>query len=65
LKNLEVGYTLPASFTKKLAISNAQIYFSGMNLITITKVKDFDPESVSGTAYPLNKVYNLGLSLTF
>ncbi|EOR93491.1 TonB-dependent receptor [Arcticibacter svalbardensis MN12-7] len=65
LKNLEIGYTLPASFTKKLAVSNAQIYFSGMNLLTFTKVKDFDPESVSGIAYPLNKVYNLGISLTF
>jgi len=65
LKNLEFGYNLPASFTKKLSISQAQIYFTGMNLLTFTGVKDFDPESTSATAYQLNKVYNLGISLTF
>lgn len=65
LKNLEVGYSLPATLTKKVGLSNAQIYFTGLNLLTWTKVKDFDPESTAANAYPLNKVYNLGISLTF
>lgn len=65
LKNLEVGYNLPSSLTRKLWLSNAQIFFTGLNLLTFTKVEDFDPEVTSATGYPLNKVYNLGISLTF
>lgn len=65
LKNFELGYNIPSAFCEKLWLSGAQIYFTGLNLLTFTKVKDFDPESTSATAYPLNKVYNLGVSLTF
>lgn len=65
LKNFEFGYNLPASLCQKLWIGNAQIFFTGLNLLTFTKVQDFDPEVTSATAYPLNKVYNLGISLTF
>mgnify|MGYP001214904312 CR=1 FL=1 len=65
LKNFEFGYNIPSSLCQKLWISNAQIYFTGQNLLTFTKVKDFDPEVTSATGYPLNKVYNLGISLTF
>lgn len=65
LKNFELGYSIPTEVCRKFWASGAQIYFTGLNLLTFTKVKDFDPESTSATAYPLNKVYNLGVSLTF
>ncbi|MET3112555.1 TonB-linked SusC/RagA family outer membrane protein [Pedobacter sp. CG_S7] len=65
MKNMEFGYNLPGTFTKKFGVRNAQVYFTGLNLLTFTAVKDFDPESTSGIAYPLNKVYNFGISLTF
>ncbi|MEC3880685.1 TonB-dependent receptor [Parapedobacter sp. 10938] len=65
LKNFELGYSIPSAFCEKLWLSGAQVYFTGMNLLTFTAVKDFDPETTSATAYPLNKVYNLGVSLTF
>lgn len=65
LKNLEVGYSFPEAFTQKLKLTQLQVFCSGQNLITWTKIKDFDPETTSATAYPLNRVYNLGISLTF
>lgn len=65
LKNFEFGYNIPTSISKTVFIKNAQVYFTGLNLLTFTKVKDFDPESTSALAYPLNKVYNLGITLTF
>lgn len=65
LKNFEFGYNIPAEVCKKLWMGSAQVYFTGLNLVTFTKVKDFDPEVTSATGYPLNKVYNLGISLTF
>ncbi|MEY8485651.1 TonB-dependent receptor [uncultured Parabacteroides sp.] len=65
LKNLEFGYNMPQKFYHKLGIESARIYFSGMNLFTICGMKTFDPETTSAVAYPLNKIYSIGLALTF
>ena len=65
LKNLEIGYNLPASITSKLNTDGIRIFFNGMNLLTFTKIKDFDPETTSATAYPLNKIFNLGININF
>lgn len=65
LKSFELGYNLPASLCESLHMSAASIYFTGLNLLTFTGVEDFDPESTSAVAYPLNKVYNFGVTLTF
>jgi hypothetical protein len=66
LKNIEVGYNI-ASFplVKNLGIESLRVFLSGLNLLTFDKLKDFDPESTESTSYPLNKVYNIGVSLTF
>ncbi len=64
LKNFEIGYSLP-SLVNKIGLSGVRIYFNGTNLITLDKLTDFDPESTSATAYPLNKTFNLGVNLTF
>lgn len=69
LKNLTLGYTLPATITSKWGISNVRVYFSGENLLTFTSLnKQFDPETLSdsqGAAYPLSRTYSFGLSVTF
>jgi TonB-linked SusC/RagA family outer membrane protein len=71
LKNVILGYTLPASLTQKVFISNARIYLSGENLLTFTDLMFFDPESFAGRwygagdAYPLSKMYSIGLTVTF
>ncbi|MCX6303213.1 MAG: TonB-dependent receptor [Bacteroidia bacterium] len=65
LKNMEVGYTLPQSVNSKLGIQVFRVYFSGQNLITLDKIKLIDPELDSGQSYPLQRVVNLGLTLTF
>lgn len=64
LKNVEIGYNLPKKVTDRIGIRGATIYFSGLNLLTLDRLKDFDPESVSNIAYPLNKVFNFGLTVT-
>ncbi len=63
LKNIEIGYNLKSL---KLINTGLRIYVSGANLITLTKLKDFDPEEESGLdiGYPQNKVYNIGISVT-
>lgn len=70
LKNLQLGYTIPGRISRKLLIEKCRIYASGENLWTGTKLSSiFDPESIDsgrgGNAYPLSKVYSVGLSVTF
>jgi hypothetical protein len=69
LKNLELGYTIPAELTKRVKIDKARIYFSGINLLTFTELKDYDPEKLTNDDrnrdYPKAKVYSVGINLTF
>ena len=64
LKTLQIGYNIPKTLSDKLKISGLSIYFTGQNVITFSPEKTFDPETV-GDVYPLNKVFNLGIKLTF
>lgn len=65
LKSMEIGYSLPTSLLKKLDIERLRVYVSGMNLLTFSKLKEIDPEVNGGTSYPLQRVINVGLTLTF
>ena len=76
LKNLTVGYTLPASLTKKASITRLRVYVSAQNLFTITSYTGLDPEigvqngnatqnGVDNGTYPSSKFYTLGLNVTF
>lgn len=65
LKSVQLGYNLPSNIAGKIAAKTVQIYVSGLNLLTFTGIEDVDPESTSNTIYPANKVYNLGISVTF
>ncbi|QZE15168.1 TonB-dependent receptor [Halosquirtibacter laminarini] len=71
LKNLQVGYTFPTSWTERVDIKKARIYFSGENLLTFTKLSSvYDPEAISGgygagKMYPLQMVLSGGVSLSF
>ena len=67
LKNLEIGYTLPSNITSKVNMSSLRVYFNGLNLFTLDKLKVLDPESDNsyGQYYPQAKVINFGLTATF
>ena len=66
LKSLEFGYTLPRSLTDQAGVTNLRLYFSGTNLLTFSKFKLWDPEMAGdGLGYPIQKVLNLGLQISF
>lgn len=78
MKNILLGYTIPASLTKKISISRARIYVSGQNLLTITKFPEgYDPEAnntafhghilggAAGWSYPQAKSFTAGLDINF
>ena len=71
LKNLTISYDLPNSWSQKIGLSKAQVFFSGENLLTFTKLPSmFDPEAIftgndytseAGKNYPMNKVLSIGV----
>lgn len=65
LKSLEVGYTLPKKFVSKIKVDNLRVYVNGTNLFTLDSFKVADPEVGSLTAYPLQRMINFGVNLTF
>lgn len=68
LKNIELGYTVPSIWSKKIGVEHLRVYINAYNLLTISPdMKDYDPENTSGSGYnyPLNKVINFGVNLTF
>lgn len=64
LKQLELGYTLPNSLTKKMSISNLRFYVSAQNLLTWDKLKHLDPES-DAMGYPNVRKFTCGLNVSF
>ncbi|MEC5147726.1 TonB-dependent receptor [Chitinophaga sp. 212800010-3] len=67
LKTLDIGYNIPSAVCKRIGLQNLRVYVSGQNLLTIDKVKIFDPEAPAGSGqyYPQTKIYNVGLNVTF
>ncbi|WP_345329912.1 TonB-dependent receptor [Mucilaginibacter defluvii] len=64
LKQLEIGYSIPRKFAQSLKLRNARIYFSGLNLVTWSPFKLWDPEiGGNGFNYPIQRVFNLGLNV--
>jgi TonB-linked SusC/RagA family outer membrane protein len=70
LKNVYLGYTFPNKLLGKSGIKDVKIFVSGQNLVTISDIKDFDPEGISqgnsrGWFYPQQRVYSVGLNFNF
>ena len=66
LKTAEFGYTFPTNIFGNLPVENARIYLAGQNLFNITSFKLWDPEmGGDGFNYPLQRVYSVGLTVTF
>lgn len=80
LKNLQIGYTLPGQWTKKIGISSLRVFFSGENLFTFSPLPNsFDPEVIgtgyganwndpvysTGKTHPLAQTFSTGFSVNF
>lgn len=67
IQNIELAYNLPASATNVLGIRAARFFVRGANLLTISGIKDVDPESMNSgiDRYPLYMTFTGGLKLTF
>jgi TonB-linked SusC/RagA family outer membrane protein len=73
LKNIQLGYTLPASLTRQAFISSLRMFVAAENLLTFTTYHGFDPEIASGGTslgidygvYPQARTLSVGFNLAF
>ncbi|MDA3824021.1 MAG: hypothetical protein PF450_15610, partial [Bacteroidales bacterium] len=74
LKNLSIGYSLPAEISQRAGIQNIRLYTSIQNVFTITNYSGIDPE-IGGEVlmrgvdhqnrYLPSRLISLGIDLTF
>ncbi|WP_229598708.1 TonB-dependent receptor [Runella limosa] len=64
IRNVSLGYNLPANVFKGKIIKGIRLYATGKNLYTFTKL-DYDPERGGSENFPMTKLYIIGLNANF
>ena len=65
IRNIQLGYTLPAKLTKKISLERLRFYGSLENFFTFTSFRGFDPEIGGSIDYPAMKNVVFGINLSF
>jgi TonB-linked SusC/RagA family outer membrane protein len=75
MKDLQIGYTLPASLLSKLKVERCRVYVQATNLFTITGYSGLDPEirntetnadrimGVDEGCYPTSRIFMVGINI--
>lgn len=67
LKNVELGYSISKDILSRVGVDRLRIYVGGSNLFSIDHMPGYDPEKQDGgpNYYPQQKVFNMGVNITF
>jgi TonB-linked SusC/RagA family outer membrane protein len=67
LKTVEFGYTLPDQLSKYVKMQKIRFYVNGYNLFTWqdTDLMDIEARSTHYVIYPIQRIINAGLNVTF
>ncbi len=76
IKQIQLGYTIPQSLTKKIGVSNFRVYASLDDWFTFTKYPGYDPEisgfggsasqlAIDSGSYPITKKIVFGVNVAF
>ncbi len=80
IRNIQLGWTLPAEYVGKLGIQKLRVYVNAQNPAIFTKYKGFSPEigasvlnggglpgtiGIDNDVYPISAIYNFGVNVTF
>ncbi len=67
IQNVELAYTIPAKMLQFMSGRAVRLYVRGANLLTLSGIKDVDPESIDSgvTVYPLFRTFSGGIKLNF
>lgn len=64
LTSFNINYSLPRKFLDAIKVSNAKIYFTGMNPFNLFNPYSYKDPSAAWDSYPNLKTYSFGLNLT-
>ena len=64
LRNVELAYNIPC---RRFGVNNVRVSLKGADLLTLTNLKEADPESLTSglSAYPFTQYVSLGAKLSF
>ena len=73
LKSATLSYTIPAAVMSAIKLQSARVYVSGQNILTWTKLMNYDPEIGPNNSwipggswgYPNQKAISFGMNITF
>lgn len=65
LKDLNIAYTIPQIWTRKILMDKASVFFNATNLFVISEFKEHDPEQAYLNSFNLMKTFTFGLSVNF
>lgn len=73
LRNVQVGYSIPATVASKLKMQRVRVFADAQNAINLFGYRGFTPEvggtptnaGIDASVYPLSATYRLGLQVTF
>jgi len=73
VRNIQLGYTLPATLINRWHLSRLRVFVNAQNPFTFFNYKGFSPEIIGGgptgsgidaNVYPLSAIYNFGVNLS-
>ena len=65
IKNITLGYTLPATFTKRFGVGSLRFYGTLRNYFTFSGMNPYDPERGGSLAFPMTRQAIFGLNANF
>jgi TonB-linked SusC/RagA family outer membrane protein len=63
IRNIDMGYTFPYGITKRIKVAGLRIFANAQNLFTTTPYDRLDPEIYGDAAYPIQRVFNVGVNI--
>ena len=73
LRNLQLGFNMPASYLERVKLSRLRFFLNGNNLLTFTRYSGLDPEIAGGNTsrgidyglYPQVRTFSAGIDVQF
>lgn len=65
LKNIQLGYSIPSEWLRKISLTRARLYVSGENLLTFSNFPEFYDPEVYGKTHPMQKHISFGVNVSF
>ncbi len=65
IKNITLGYTVPAALSGKFGIGNIRVYGTLRNYFTFSGMNPYDPERGGSVSFPMTRQMIFGLNVNF